>query len=65
MTSEPVWAGVVAVVVAGEPVGARLLVGGALVLLAMYVVELGPRLAPRPVTRHAPARLPVRAVLDA
>ena len=47
MTSEPLWAGIFAVIVAGEPAGGRLLVGGSLVVLAMYVVELGPRWADR------------------
>lgn len=61
MTSEPLWAGIVAVVVAGEQAGVRLLVGGSFVLLAMYVVELGPRRAPRPAKRRIPARVPVRA----
>lgn len=42
MTMEPVWAGFFAVLVGGEVLGARVLVGGAVVLAAMYLVELGP-----------------------
>ncbi len=43
MTMEPVWAAGFAVAFGGESLGGRLLVGGALVLGAMYLVELGPR----------------------
>ena len=43
MTMEPVWAGLFAVVFGGERLGLRVLVGGAMVLAAMYLVELGPR----------------------
>ena len=43
MTVEPVWAGLFAVLFGGERLGPRVLVGGALVLAAMYLVELGPR----------------------
>jgi drug/metabolite transporter (DMT)-like permease len=42
MTMEPVWAGLFAVVLGGEVLGARVLVGGTVVLAAMYLVELGP-----------------------
>lgn len=42
MTMEPVFAGVAAVL-AGERLGWRIPVGGALVLAAMYLVEVGPR----------------------
>lgn len=42
MTMEPVWAGFFAVLLGGEVLTARVLVGGAVVLTAMYVVELGP-----------------------
>jgi drug/metabolite transporter (DMT)-like permease len=45
MTMEPVFAGVFAVLLGGEHLGARTLIGGALVLAAMYLVELGPRRA--------------------
>ena len=42
MTMEPVWAAAFAVVLGGEALGPRVLVGGALVLAAMYLVELAP-----------------------
>ncbi len=44
MTLEPVFAGLFAAL-AGEHLGPRMLLGGALVLAAMYLVELGPRRA--------------------
>ena len=43
MTMEPVFAGLFAVLLGGESVTVRLTLGGALVLSAMYLVELGPR----------------------
>jgi drug/metabolite transporter (DMT)-like permease len=43
MTMEPVFAAFFAVALGGEVLTTRLLVGGALVLTAMYVAELGPR----------------------
>lgn len=43
MTMEPVWAAFFAVLLGGESLTARMLVGGAFVLTAMYLVELGPR----------------------
>jgi drug/metabolite transporter (DMT)-like permease len=43
MTMEPVWAGLFAVLLGGERLGPRVVLGGALVLAAMYLVELGPR----------------------
>ena len=43
MTMEPVWAAGFAVALGGERLGLRVLLGGALVLAAMYLVELGPR----------------------
>ncbi len=43
MTMEPVWAGLFAVLFGGELLGPRVVLGGALVLAAMYLVELGPR----------------------
>jgi drug/metabolite transporter (DMT)-like permease len=43
MTMEPVFAGVFGVTVGGDRLTARTVVGALLVLLAMYVVELGPR----------------------
>ena len=43
MTMEPVWAAFFAVLFGGESLTARMLVGGGLVLVAMYLVELAPR----------------------
>lgn len=43
MTLEPVFAAVFAVLLGGESLTGRMLVGGALVVAAMYVVELGGR----------------------
>jgi drug/metabolite transporter (DMT)-like permease len=43
MSMEPVFAALFAVLLGGEEVGVRMLVGGAMVLAAMLVVELGPR----------------------
>ena len=43
MTMEPVWAGPFAVLLGGERLGPRVVLGGGLVLAAMYLVELGPR----------------------
>jgi drug/metabolite transporter (DMT)-like permease len=43
MTTEPVWAAFFAVLFGGESLTVRMAVGGAFVLAAMYVVELGPR----------------------
>jgi drug/metabolite transporter (DMT)-like permease len=43
MTMEPVFAALFAVLFGGEVLGPRIAVGGALVLAAMYLVELGPR----------------------
>jgi drug/metabolite transporter (DMT)-like permease len=43
MTMEPVWAGLFAVLLGGERLGARVVRGGGMVLGAMYLVELGPR----------------------
>ncbi|TXH51192.1 MAG: DMT family transporter [Burkholderiaceae bacterium] len=44
LTLEPVFAGIFGFLV-GEDITARMVIGGALVLVAMYVVELGPRRA--------------------
>lgn len=44
LTMEPVFAGI-AGFIAGEEITSRMLLGGALVLTAMYLVELGPRRA--------------------
>ncbi len=43
MTTEPVFAALFAVAFGGERLGPRVLLGGALVLAAMYLVEVGPR----------------------
>jgi drug/metabolite transporter (DMT)-like permease len=43
MTTEPVFAAVFAVLLGGERLGPRVLLGGGLVLAAMYLVELAPR----------------------
>jgi drug/metabolite transporter (DMT)-like permease len=43
MTMEPVFAGVFGVTVGGDVLGFRTIAGAALVLAAMYLVELGPR----------------------
>ena len=43
MTMEPVFAGLFAVVVAGERLGARTVAGALLVLAAMVLTEIGPR----------------------
>ena len=43
MSMEPVFAALFAVLLGGEDVGQRMLVGGAMVLAAMLVVEIGPR----------------------
>jgi drug/metabolite transporter (DMT)-like permease len=57
MTMEPVWAAGFAVAFAGEVVGPRVLLGGALVLLAMWLVERRPAgaEAPTAATERAPA----------
>jgi drug/metabolite transporter (DMT)-like permease len=43
MTMEPVFAGIFGVALGGDRLSARTVVGALLVLLAMYLVELGPR----------------------
>jgi drug/metabolite transporter (DMT)-like permease len=43
MTMEPVWAAFFAVLFGGESLTVRMVVGGAFVLAAMYLVELAPR----------------------
>ena len=43
MTLEPVFAALFAVLLGGERLGPRVVLGGALVLTAMYLVELSPR----------------------
>lgn len=51
MAMEPVWAAVFAVLVGGEPVTPRMVLGGLAVLGAMYLVEIGPWLLARRATR--------------
>ena len=46
MTMEPVWAAGFAVALGGESLGPRVLLGGVLVLAAMYLVELSPPSSP-------------------
>ena len=43
MTMEPVWAAFFAVLLGGETLTARMLVGGSFVLSAMYLIEFAPR----------------------
>jgi drug/metabolite transporter (DMT)-like permease len=43
LTMEPVFAGIFGVTVGGDHLGPRIVIGGVLVLAAMYTVELGPR----------------------
>jgi drug/metabolite transporter (DMT)-like permease len=43
MTMEPVFAGLFGVLVGGDNLTVRIIVGGTLVVAAMYIVELGPR----------------------
>ncbi len=42
---EPVFAGIFGVTLGGDHLGPRIIVGAALVLLAMYMVELSPKQA--------------------
>ena len=51
MTMEPVFSGVFAVYVGHEHLTIKMFAGGALVLLAMYLVELGPKKTWQDVTR--------------
>ncbi len=44
LTLEPVFAGVFGVTLGGDQLSARIILGAALILAAMYVIELGPRL---------------------
>jgi drug/metabolite transporter (DMT)-like permease len=57
MTMEPVFAALFAVVFGGESLTARMLVGGALVLAAMYVVELVGRRSEASAEQDRPAEL--------
>jgi drug/metabolite transporter (DMT)-like permease len=54
MTMEPVFAAFFAVLFGGESLTARMLVGGAFVLAAMYIVELAPRRKQEPEVAHLP-----------
>lgn len=54
MTMEPVFAAFFAVIFGGESLTARMLAGGALVLTAMYVVELRGRRSPEATAREDP-----------
>jgi drug/metabolite transporter (DMT)-like permease len=54
MTMEPVWAAFFAVLFGGESLTVRMLVGGALVLAAMYIVEFAPRRRPEAEVAHLP-----------
>ena len=49
LTLEPVFAGIFGVTLGGDTLTARILAGGACIVTAMYVVELGPRYYARPV----------------
>lgn len=49
MATEPVWAALLAITMIGEPLTWRVVVGGALMLAAMFVVESGGRAATDPV----------------
>jgi drug/metabolite transporter (DMT)-like permease len=63
MTMEPVWAAVFAVALGGEVLGVRTVLGGALVVAAMYLVELAPRR--RRTAPSAPIREPAGSRTDA
>ena len=58
MTMEPVFAGLFAVLLGGERLGPRVVVGGAMVLGAMYLVELGPRRPDEPDTAREVGGVP-------
>jgi drug/metabolite transporter (DMT)-like permease len=47
LTLEPVFAGIFGVTVGGDDLTGRILAGGACIVAAMYVVELGPRISLR------------------
>ena len=51
MTMEPVFAGFFAVLLGGERLTAKIILGGGFVIAAMYLVELGPK-ATLPVVPH-------------
>jgi drug/metabolite transporter (DMT)-like permease len=54
MSLEPVFAAFFAVLLGGESLTARMLLGGSLVVAAMYLVELGPRRRPEASARDEP-----------
>jgi drug/metabolite transporter (DMT)-like permease len=54
MTMEPVFAALFAVLFGGESLTARMLIGGAFVLAAMYIVELSPEREPGADVAHLP-----------
>jgi drug/metabolite transporter (DMT)-like permease len=54
MTMEPVWAAFFAVLFGGDHLTARMLIGGAFVLAAMYAVELAPRRSEQSEVAHLP-----------
>lgn len=49
MATEPVWASLLAITMIGEPLTWRVVIGGTLMLAAMFVVEAGPRAPDEPV----------------
>jgi drug/metabolite transporter (DMT)-like permease len=57
MTLEPVFAAVFAVTLGGESMTVRMLLGGAMVLAAMYTVELIGRRADLTAEQNPPAEL--------
>lgn len=58
MAMEPVWAAAFAVALGGERVTARMVLGGCAIVVAMYLVELAPRRAPRPPVASPTATVP-------
>lgn len=54
MTTEPVFAALFGVLLDGDPVTPRFVLGGALVLGAMYLAELGPRRSRDAMVAHLP-----------
>ncbi|MBW3086112.1 hypothetical protein KEM60_02323 [Austwickia sp. TVS 96-490-7B] len=62
MTTEPVFAAIFAIAWGGEHLTWRVVLGGALVLSAMYVVEIGPRLSQRRRRSAPPPEPPVESL---
>jgi drug/metabolite transporter (DMT)-like permease len=54
MSLEPVFAAFFAVLLGGESLTARMLLGGSLVVAAMYLVELAPRRRPEATAAEDP-----------